>query len=59
MNGYYLPENTKYLTSQGLLCVSDFNEDTYLAELIDGELIYTKNFNISKSLLKFELVVIT
>lgn len=59
MNGYYLPENTKYLTSQGLLCVSNFNEDTYLAELIDGELIYTKNFNISKSFLNNSLILQT
>ena len=59
MIGYYLPENTKYLTSQGMLCVSDFNEDTYLAEITDGKIVYTKNFNISKSFLSKSLTLQT
>ena len=27
MKNFYLPENTKYLTNNGLKCVSEFTED--------------------------------
>ena len=47
MKNFYLPENTKYLTNNGLKCVSEFTEDDEILTISNlGEIEYTKDFNI-------------
>ena len=47
MKNYYLPEGTKYLTNNGLKCITELTEDDEIL-VIDqfGKVNYTKNFEV-------------